>query len=341
GIVALAGGGALQYAGLLPSPAATGADAAVLAALQSDVAALKDRPTPAADPADGAALGALSERVDVVVASIDQMKADLAASASADSGTSPAAAQALDERFQALETAIAALPAAGGDATALEAKLATLETGLAAAVRAVEDAKAAAEAADAASLARLATLEQTVAGLAGKVAEQAEQPNAALAIAASTLKAAIDRGDPFMIELETFAAVSPDSPEIAPLRDMAASGVPSRTAIAAGFPDAAAAMIAAARSADPDAGILDRLMSSAQSLVQVRPVGMVEGADVPAIVARMEVALNKGDYAAALKEHEALPPAAKAAGASYMATVQARLAADELTTKVLSAALKA
>src|SRR5690606_10816324 len=101
-------------------------------------------------------------------------------------------------------------------------------------------------------------------------------------------KAAIDRGMPFTTELETYAAIAPDSPEIAALRDMAASGVPTHAAIQARMPAVATAMIAAGKEIDPQAGIVDRLLSSAQSLVSVRPIGMVEGADVAAIVARME-----------------------------------------------------
>ncbi len=100
-------------------------------------------------------------------------------------------------------------------------------------------------------------------------------------------------------------------------------------------------MLAAGRAADPNAGLLDKLMTSAQSLVQVRPVGEVEGEGAPAVIARMEVAVDKGDYAAALREYETLPETVKAAGAAYAQTLRARLAADDLMDKVLAAALKA
>lgn len=336
GVVALAGAGALQYAGVLLFPGNAG-DASAVAALQADVEALKAQPAAAA-PADTTAVTELSGRVDALAADIEQLKA---ASAGAGGSAPPADTQAIEARFAALESAIGALPQGGGDTAALTERLATLEAGLAAATQSAQQQSSTAEAANTEMGARIARLEETVGGLAGTVAEQAEQPNAALAISASSLKAAIDRGDPFMTELETFAAISPQAAEIEPLRGMAASGVPSRTAIAAGFPDAAAAMIAAARPVNPDAGILDRLMNSAQSLVQVRPVGMVEGVDVPAILARMEVAVTKGDYAAALAEYDSLPEAAKTAGAAYIADVRARLAADELTSKVLATALKA
>ena len=60
-----------------------------------------------------------------------------------------------------------------------------------------------------------------------------------------------------------------------------------------------------------------------------------------AAIARMEVAVEKGDYAAALTEYEALPAPAKEAGSAYAGKLRARLAADELMDKVLAAALKA
>ncbi|TIT01934.1 MAG: phage tail protein, partial [Mesorhizobium sp.] len=90
---------------------------------------------------------------------------------------------------------------------------------------------------------RLAALEQSVSQLSGKVEAQAAQPKIALAIAASALKAALDRGAPFAAELETFAAISPDAPELATLRSYAEKGVPTRAEIAAEMPAAANAMV--------------------------------------------------------------------------------------------------
>jgi hypothetical protein len=54
-------------------------------------------------------------------------------------------------------------------------------------------------------------------------------------------------------------------------------------------------IVAASRGVGEDAGIGERLMASARSLVQVRPVGEVEGEEPGAIAARMEVALSEGN----------------------------------------------
>ena len=64
---------------------------------------------------------------------------------------------------------------------------------------------------------RLGALEQSLSALTSKVDAQAGQPKVALAIAASALKAAIERGSPFEPEIETFAAIAPDAPGLAEL----------------------------------------------------------------------------------------------------------------------------
>jgi hypothetical protein len=329
GVIALAGAGALQYAGVLPSLGADTKATAELDGLRAEVATLRDQVAAAPAPEN------LAPRLDELAAGLNEARTQLQALQAA--GTpSPEAAAALEERFKALETAVASAQQGGQSVD-----LAPVNQRLDALDAAVAEAKQAASGAAAPLEQRIASLEAKIQDLGGKVAEQAEQPSAALAIAASALKATIDRGDPFMTELETYASIAPQSSEIDALRDLAAAGVPSRTAIDDAFPAAANAMIAAAKAEDPNAGFLDRLMSSAQSLVQVRPVGTVEGEDAPAIVARMEVALKKGDYAGAVAEYDKLAEPAKAAGADFIAKVKARQAADGLIGTILSAALRA
>ena len=329
GVVALAGAGALQYGGVLPQLGGNSAATAEIDGLRAEIATLRDQVAAAPAPEN------LTPRLDELAAGLNETRTQLQA-LQAGGSPSPEAAAALDERFKTLEAAVASAQQGGQavDLAPLNQRLDALDAALA-------EAKQAASGATAPLEGRIASLETKVQELGGKVAEQAEQPSAALAIAASTLKATIDRGDPFMTELETYASIAPQSSEIDALRGLAAAGVPSRTAIDDAFPAAANAMIAAAKAEDPNAGFLDRLMSSAQSLVQVRPVGTVEGEDAPAIVARMEVALKKGDYAGAVAEYDKLAEPAKAAGADFIAKVKARQAADGLIGTILSAALKA
>ena len=72
----------------------------------------------------------------------------------------------------------------------------------------------------------------------------------------------------------------------------------------------------------------------------MRSVGEVEGEGVQAISARMEAAVQRGDYAKALEEYEAMPVEAKSAGAEFAQKVKARMEADRLIEDVLAEALR-
>ncbi len=86
---------------------------------------------------------------------------------------------------------------------------------------------------------------------------------------------------------------------------------------------------------------LTGLTASAKSLVRSRPVGVIEGDSPEALVARMEVAVSKGDLDAALAEAGKLPDAARAAGIDYIGRLTARRDTDALVTRALTSALSA
>ncbi len=251
----------------------------------------------------------------------------------------PAALTALGDAQKELARKVEALAAAGAPAAdtaalnALQDKITALENALANG--------ASVTIADPAQSQAFADLTAKVAALEAKPAGGDGAGAVALAIAASGLKAAIDRGGPFMSELETYATVAPASPDVEALRALAASGVPSRQDLINGFSDAANAMIAASRVPDPNASIWSRLGDSAKNLVKARPVGDIPGDSPEALVARMEVALGRGELDAVLAEAAKLPDAAKSAGAAYLDQVKARRDTDGLVTKALSLALSA
>lgn len=339
GVIALAGAGALQFSGLLPTPRTDGGGAvlavdslrAELSGVQQDIATLKD--------ASGRPDAQTANQVETVTKSLDQMKSDLAGLRETVQAAAPGGngVQALDARIKQIDTAVAALrqqqdagAAASGDITALGERIAGVE----ALAKANGETIATADG-------KLAALEQKVTDLAGKVEAQAGQPKVALAIAASALKSAIERGAPFEAELETFTAISPDAPGIAGLRAYAQKGVPTLAGIQAETKPAIQAMIAADRPVDEQAGVLDRLVSSAQSLVSVRPVGPVEGTGVPETTARMEFEINSGELDKALAEYDSLPEAVKAAGGQLAEKIRARVEAQKLVDQAVAGAMKA
>jgi len=333
GVIALVGAGGLQFAGLLGGPG-SGAGGVSLDGVNGEIASLK---TEISGLKEAGGNTDASAKVDGLSAALDQVKTDVAALKSAveqGGAGDNAGLAALGDKVKQIETAVAALSQAGNAAPVDLGPLNEKLAGLDALVKSAGEAAKAQEG-------RLTALEQSVSQLSGKVEAQASQPKIALAIAASALKAALDRGAPFAAELETFAAISPDAPQIATLRAYAEKGVPTRTDIAAEADAAATAMVAAATPVDENAGFLQNLLSSAESLVKVRPIGAVEGAGAPETVARMEVAVNQGDYAKALSEYATLPEAVKTAGADFAGKLKARIEVETQVDALIAGAMKA
>jgi len=267
-------------------------------------------PSSSADSGSSTELAALKSQV----ASLQQQIAQAPKGQSADTS-------ALEQRLAALESSTAS----GGDASAkisqLETTVSTLQS-----ERATEDQK-------------IASLTQRLDAAETKINEPRDDVEVARAIASAALKAAIDRGGPFLTELDTLSKVTPDDPAIQSLRPFANTGVPTRAELVRRFPDVANAMLTALRPTDPNEGIFDRLANSAMSLVKVRPVGNVEGEGDDAKIARMEDKLQNGDLKGAALEWDALPEAAKTASADYKKSLDARIQVEDLVNSTLNRAV--
>lgn len=304
-VVALLLAGALQYAGVLPGVSGAKDDTQALQAMSQQIADLRakvDSQTPAGtDPAVTQSLADLAARVEKLAADVD-------AAGKSTGGADQAALAALRDKVAEIESKLGQIGAATDAANSDSAKVAALE--------------------------------QAVASLTTKVDAQASQPKIALAIAAAALKSAVERGQPFISELETLAAIAPNLSQIEALRAYAATGAPTQEQLVAEMEPAANAMIAAGKPVDEDTGYLHELWASAASLVTVRPVGAVSGAGVPETVARMEVALKAGDLPKALAEYDTLPDTAKQAGAPFAGKLKARLDVDKLSGEAIAEAMK-
>ena len=280
----------------------------------------------------------MSGRIDGLSGALDQVKTDVASLKQAvelgGAGES-AGLEALNSKVAEIETKVASLGQATGgptpeDLAAINEKIAGVE----ALAKAAGDVGSVVDG-------RLGALEQSLSALTAKVDAQAQQPKIALAIAASALKAAIERGSPFQPELETLVAVAPQAPGLAELRAYAEKGVATRADIVAQTDNAANVIIAAASPPSENAGFFERLLDSAESMVTVRPIGAVEGPGVPETVARMEVALQAGDLAKAVAEFDTLPEPAKAAGAVFADSIRARLTVEQLADQAIASAMQA
>ena len=176
--------------------------------------------------------------------------------------------------------------------------------------------------------------------LAAEVARQDEGPKVALVVAASSLKSAVERGAPFASELETYSSLASNAADFDQLRPYAEQGIPTLAALSEEATALASRIAAAENAPDASAGFVDRLMSSARSVVTVRPVGEVAGEEPSAIAARMEAAVQRGDLDAAIAQYESLPPAMKELGADFAEKLRARQAAEDILDQALSSALK-
>ncbi len=304
GLVALAGAGALQYGGYLPTLGPGGGSGGDLAPLSAELDALKAR-------VDTLGTSASSPAVDLEP--LESRLAVLERTAAA-----PAAGAVDEEAQRAIATLEATVAKLTADITALRDRIAAAE-------RAVSD--------------QSAQLTQRIDAAEQKLAEPRDDVAMARAVAATALKTAIDRGGPYLAELEAYVSVSPDDPAVAPLRAHAPTGVVSRADLVRQFEPVADDMIEAVHRPAGEQGIVDRLLASASSVITVRPVGSVEGDSPEAIVARIENKLQNGDLKGAQIEWQALPEAARNAGAAFKAELDQRILVEDGVGAIVSGAM--
>jgi hypothetical protein len=338
----------LQASGFLPVPGRTAAtEASREAQSAADATAALDRRVTA---------------IEAMTADLPSLRADiqgLAGRVSAvESGIPPLASKsdvaALKTEIASLGQRLDAMPAAASpnDLAALANRVARLEAqpvtgggadsgdaGAAAAASAalagrVDDAEARLT-----SLGqRVDALDAKIAALAGASASQVKSDEAARAIAIVALRRAADGDQPFVADLDLAVALGIAGDVAGELRPLAAKGVATVADLQAGFPAVADAIVAATSAANPNAGFFERLVGSARGLVTVRPTTPQPGNDPPAVLSRVEAAVNRGDLATALSEREALPAAGKDASAAWAAKARDRVTVDRLVARIAGSA---
>ncbi|HEY7665721.1 MAG TPA: hypothetical protein VH934_21595 [Xanthobacteraceae bacterium] len=173
--------------------------------------------------------------------------------------------------------------------------------------------------------------------LAKRTAAESGDRAVRVALAATALDSAVERGDPFAAQLATAKALVADPKALAPLEPFADAGVPSAGTLARALAELAPALRQTA--AAPSPGFLQRLQANAEKLVRIRPLDEVAGNDSGAIVTRIEVKAAHGDLSGALAELAQLPPAERAPAESWIKQAQARAAAIEASRRFAADAL--
>jgi hypothetical protein len=162
---------------------------------------------------------------------------------------------------------------------------------------------------------------------------------AAAALAASAVVEATQGTGPFADELASLRAISPPSPELLALARLAPVGAPSRTALAASFPDYAARAASAARSPGEKAGLGDRIVYALSRVVTLRRVGDLPGDSVDAVLARAERQVADGDLDRALRTLDRLPAPARDAMAPWRGRAERRAEIDRNASALRARAL--
>jgi len=317
---------ALWYAGLLPMRSAQSNDAEI-AALQKQVQELQNRPVPADD----------SQAVDALRQRVAKIERDIAKLPPGDKTVAERLAAA-DSAMKSLGVALAALTKRSDD---IAAKADQAEQSAAAAEKAVRElhdsvANAASQASSAIDPAQLAEVQKRIAGLEQSVTAVREQiakeiaktpaidSAARLALSAATLRDAVVGGAPYKTELAQAKSLGADAKALAPLEAFAASGVPSKAALARQLTVVIPAMLKAAGAQKAPSGFLERLQANAGSLVRIGPINAPAGDSPSDVLARIEVAAAHADIDGALANLGKLPEPARAPAQAWIAKAKAR-----------------
>jgi hypothetical protein len=254
--------------------------------------------------------------------------------------TSPASDPALAARITALEAEVKAMAATLGSVGRRDEEVLAVARD----ARARADASAAAlaelaqklPAATAAERSQLEALASRVTAVerSEKAAESGDRA-LRLALAATALNNAVERGDAFAAELATAKALGADAKLVAALEPFARSGVPSAAALARQFSELAPAL----QASGAREGVLARLQVNAEKLIRIRRVDEPAGNDAGAIVARAEAKVSRSDIAGAVSELAQLPPDARAPAEAWMKSAQGRIAAIDASRRLAADAL--
>lgn len=188
--------------------------------------------------------------------------------------------------------------------------------------------------------AEVLTLAEEAALLSADAADRGRAEAAARALAFSNLQSAADRGEGFSAQLAVLAELGINRDALSLLEPAALGGVVGMATLVDAFPDTVTAILDAVTQADPDAGFWERFWDNARGVVTVQPTVPVDGDTPPAIISRMQAAVDNGDLEAALAERLSLPQVGIEASADWAALAEERIALDAAIEALAEAMLQ-
>ena len=183
---------------------------------------------------------------------------------------------------------------------------------------------------------RLAGLEESIGTLRASLEEVRAQTQAnvaaarasALAVALNNLQRRVDSGAPYTAELQAVRDLSAEPLEADVLTAAAEDGVPTLGELRQSFPEYANNALEAV-GATGDDSLSGQIVESARSVVNVRPVGEIEGDSPSAIIARMENRLTAGDLPGVVGQSDQLSGEAAVQLVPWIERVKTRINASE------------
>lgn len=163
---------------------------------------------------------------------------------------------------------------------------------------------------------------------------------AALAVAATRLKDAVDDGRPFATELAAVRALVGEDMDLSALQDRAKEGLAEEKTLLAAFPENAMrkALMPAAAPTEASDDPVDQVLTGLRSLVRIKSLEK----DNPDLAALNTItnAVKASDLKAALAAWQTLPEPAKTISATWAGNVSARLSIDAIVEKVTDDVVK-
>jgi Tfp pilus assembly protein PilN len=161
---------------------------------------------------------------------------------------------------------------------------------------------------------------------------------AAEALAAADVGQAAQTSRPFADQLTTLQRLLPDSADLHTLAGYAATGAPSRAALAMQLDGLADRVAVAAREPPRDSGALAHLAHMLAAVFTIRRVDRLTGADPDAILARAQAHADDGDIESAVAELDGLSVPGRDAAAGWRAEAERRIEIDRLTAAIRAGA---
>ncbi len=190
---------------------------------------------------------------------------------------------------------------------------------------------------------RVSEQEQRLAALARQEAENTRHADAASqtgakVVLAGRLSDALKSGTPYGQVLEGVKKAGAEAGRVAALEPFAQQGAPTAEALARSFGPVETAILRESRG--PAEGWTDRLLRMADRVVTVKPVDEPGSTGVPALVARIRQALERGDVVEAAAAWDALPEPSRrlseAWGRQVKAVAEAHQAAQAISSDALA-----